>query len=293
MLVEKVGSDPGWSTAELPLFQDFERVFELFRTCLCKSDTDGYADALAVVRSTLQYLENFLRGCSKTSQDHDSALRTPDTRALTVSTSGRSALLVASTQPPSLLSLNHALTLPSDQDLPVLQPDSEFDHPDWDMTSASSITATPVSAFFDFACYERDRSGLTAEPLREHQFEKQKCDSDSEYPQDNVIEETTNVAAAHAEINIERTIEDEDRNRYPDGSDSPDGPVDSQTCVTGRSRIVQDTGHNESESVMHGGERDPQHAPRLARCDSVSRTRDRIEEENDDLRRQKARSRRA
>lgn len=41
---------------------------------------------VATVRSTLQYLENFLQGCSRTSQGHDLALGTPGTRAQTVLT---------------------------------------------------------------------------------------------------------------------------------------------------------------------------------------------------------------
>lgn len=174
----------------------------------------------------------------------------------------------------------------------VLQPDSEFDHPNWDMTSPSANTATPVSAFFNFACYERDRSDLTAEPFYAHQSAKREYDSVSEHPQDNVTEEAIVVAAAHAEIDIERTIEDEDRNVNQERSESHDGPVDnSQMCVAGLSHVLRDTDNNETGSVLRSGEWDPQHASDLARCDSISRTRDRIEEENDNLRRRNTRSR--
>jgi len=114
------------------------------------------------------------------------------------------------------------------------------------MTFPSAQTRTPVSASFDFARHEIDRPALTAEPFEQH-------------PRDNVTEERTGIAAAHAEGDDERTIDDQDKNR---NSESSKSHMDQWATVAPSFSEIQ---------TLRGGERDPEHASDLARQDSSTR----------------------
>ncbi|KAK5279441.1 hypothetical protein LTR80_012229 [Exophiala xenobiotica] len=120
----------------------------------------------------------------------------------------------------------------------------------------------PLSASFGFARYEIHRPTLTAETFEQQQIEELDCNPDPRHPRDNVTEEITGIAAAHAEGDDERTIDDEDKNR---NSESSESHMDQWATVAPSFSEIQTIGS--PNPSLRGGERDPEHASDLARQD--------------------------
>jgi hypothetical protein len=132
--------------SEIP--QTLSRMLYLFRVCDHHRDVEGCSELLGGVhdqlRMTLRDIEDFLQHCAASFlKDHDSAIGTPDDRALDIP-DGHASDTTTTTFSDDVTAIN--------QHLPLLTPNHVFDSPEV-ASGLPPIIISPTSQFFEYSRY--------------------------------------------------------------------------------------------------------------------------------------------